>query len=143
MSPGTIASSLATRALDSLLGGEPSVRGTGGFDALLGNRLGGSSGVTLAPGVDLDLSEDQLRRVADAADRAQRAGADRALVLLDGRAFELDVRARKVTGEASLAHGDVLTGIDAVIQAGDPASLDTRSSLWRAVHPSLRALLGS
>ncbi len=113
--------------------------------------LGSGLGVSLDAGLDLDLTDEQMRRIAEAADRAQAAGAASALVMIDGKALRLDVQARRITGEASLLHGDVLTGIDAVVQASDPASTSTQSGLGgllRAggsalgIHPDvLRAII--
>lgn len=92
------------------------------FDQLLDRARAGSlsSGqeVTMDRGVQVDLSDDQLSRLADAADRAQAAGATRALVRLDGRLIELDVDSRTIVGEVDTQRGDVLTGIDALVDAG-------------------------
>lgn len=62
------------------------------------------------PSPPLDLS--QLERLAAAADQAQAAGAQRALMLIDGRGFVLDVQTRTLTAE--LSSND---------PAGDPYSL--------------------
>jgi hypothetical protein len=81
--------------------------------------------VTEAPGTDLRLSDDQLRRLADAVDRAEAQGVSRALVLIDGMALKVDVAVRRVTGRVDLAQGGVLTGIDAVVTAqAAPGSSD-------------------
>ncbi len=102
------------------------------------------SAVRIAPGLDLELSEDQMRRLAEAADRAQRAGARSALVMIDGMALRLDVQNRTVTARESVAAGDVLTGIDALVDASDPAGDPVASLLSGAVHPSIvRALAGA
>ncbi len=63
----------------------------------------------------VELTAEQLARLAEAADRAEAQGATRALVLIDGLALRLDVGMREITGATDLAGGKVLTGIDAVI----------------------------
>jgi hypothetical protein len=98
--------------------------GANGFAALLARAERGevSSGlpVTIARGAGVELTLDQLSRLAAAADRAEARGATRALVLIDGLALRLDVGVRQVTGVADLGSGDVLTGIDAVIRVPSP-----------------------
>lgn len=122
------------------------------FDQLLDRAREGSlssgRGVTMAPGVEVDLSDDQLSRVADAADRAQAAGAKRALVRLDNRLIELDVDSRTIVGEVDTQHGDVLTGIDALVDAGatEPDAGGTSAGLaglleHTGINPSLLKVL--
>ncbi|MEZ6232836.1 MAG: hypothetical protein R3B68_01485 [Phycisphaerales bacterium] len=101
------------------------------FQALLAEARNGAveTGlpVTLARGVDIKLSDEQLERLARAADRAESAGATRALVAIDGRLLELDVATRQITAEHAPADTDaqapadtaVIVGIDAVVDAGD------------------------
>ncbi len=105
-------------------------------------------GVLIEAGLDLDLSDEQMQRLAEAADRAMAAGASSALVMIDGKALRLDVQSRRITGEVSLMHGDVLTGIDAVVQASDPAQTSAFGGLLQSggsalgIHPEiLKALL--
>jgi hypothetical protein len=71
--------------------------------------------VTVARGCGVTLTDEQLKTLAAAADRAEAQGATRALVMMDGKALKLDVAMREVTGEADLASGGVLTGVDSVI----------------------------
>ncbi len=71
--------------------------------------------VTVDEGAGVKLTDDQLARLAVAADRAEAQGATRALVLIDGMALRLDVGMRQVTGAADLKGNTPLTGIDAVI----------------------------
>jgi hypothetical protein len=71
--------------------------------------------VTLARGAGVNLSADQLQRLAAAADRAEAEGATRALVMIDGQALRLDVTTREVTGAADLSRPGVMSGIDAVV----------------------------
>ena len=70
---------------------------------------------TLARGCGVSLTDEQLKQLSLAADRAEAQGATRALVMIDGKAIKLDVAMREVTGAADLAAGGVLTGVDAVI----------------------------
>ncbi|MEM1072323.1 MAG: hypothetical protein AAGH71_05835 [Planctomycetota bacterium] len=61
--------------------------------------------VGLAQGVDVELSSEQLHRLAQAADRAESRGAQTAVVMIDGRALELDVTLRQITGEVNPDQG--------------------------------------
>ncbi len=61
--------------------------------------------VGLARGVEVELSADQLQRLAVAADRAEHQGAQTAVVMIDGRALELDVGLRQITGEVNPDEG--------------------------------------
>lgn len=95
--------SLATGAAKRLVGsGETSPTA---FADLLGKAQDGlkPSGrpVELGRGVDLQLTGDQLKRLSLAADRAEAQGAQSAVVMIDGRALELDVTLRTITGEVS------------------------------------------
>lgn len=96
----------------------------GAFSRLLGAAQRGqvSTGrpVELAPGLAIELSDGQMSRLREAADRAAAAGAQQALVLMDGRLLKLDVAARRVTQEVQLEHGDVVGRIDAFINASAP-----------------------
>lgn len=132
-----------------------------GFASLLDRARSGSLssglGVTIDEFAGIELSADQLARLADAADRAQAQGAQRALVLIDGQALTMDVALREVTGRADISGGRVLTGIDAVVSvppagaAPDPlgrANADQAPGVLplpradaAAVNPSLLKLL--
>lgn len=70
--------------------------------------------VTVSPRVKIDLSSEQLARLSQAADRAEAAGLTRAVALLDGRAFILEVQTRSISAE--IAPGSAaLHGIDGVL----------------------------
>ncbi len=71
--------------------------------------------VTLASGANVELSNDQLQRLAKVADSAEAQGASRVLVLMDGQALTMDVGVRQITGIADM--NSVVTGIDAVVAA--------------------------
>lgn len=107
-------------------GGAPGAGWNGGIetvpfaDLLARARSGAvSSGlpVSIAPGAGIELTDDQLTRLSAAADRAEAAGATRALVLIDGMTLRLDVGVRSITGVADIGASGVLTGIDAVLRA--------------------------
>lgn len=71
--------------------------------------------VTLASGANVELSGEQLQRLAKVADSAEAQGASRVLVLMDGQALTMDVGVRQITGTADM--NSVVTGIDAVVAA--------------------------
>lgn len=102
----------------------PSASVGGDFQAMLDRARQGEveSGlpVTIDDRAGVTLTDDQLRRLAVAADRAEAQGATRALVLIDGMALRLDVGLREVTGVAELKGNAPLTGIDAVISVPGP-----------------------
>jgi len=98
--------------------------------------------VTLARGVDLTLTEEQLARVAAAADRAEAAGAFTAAVLIDGEALVMDVATRTITGRIDIGAGEAFYGVDTIVSAppaheapptGPPASLHVNPSLLEAL----------
>ncbi len=65
-----------------------------------GEVLSGRS-VTVAFESTTALNEQQLARVSAAADLAEASGAQRALMLIDGRGLVLDVASRALSGELS------------------------------------------
>jgi hypothetical protein len=90
-----------------------------GFEQLLRDAQGGeiSSGlpVRVSSQAGVSLSPTQLARLSDAADRAEAAGAARALVMIDGMALTMDVGLRTITGQADASSTKVLNGIDTVV----------------------------
>lgn len=96
------------------------------FSELLGQAQRGeiASGlpVQIGKGAGVELSADQLARAAIAADRAQAAGADRAVLMIDGMALKLDVATRTISGNAELTPGAALADIDAVVVAPEASS---------------------
>ncbi|MEO0630187.1 MAG: hypothetical protein AAFY46_05605, partial [Planctomycetota bacterium] len=99
--------SLATGAAKRLAGATGA--SSAAFADMLGKAQSGASSsglpVGLAQGVDVELSSDQLHRLAQAADRAESQGAQTAVVMIDGRALELDVTLRQITGEVNPDQG--------------------------------------
>ena len=74
------------------------------FDELLASAKAGrlSSGRAISTAYEGEpISPEQLQRLAIAADRAESSGAQRAVLLLDGRALLLDVATRTVSMELS------------------------------------------
>lgn len=94
--------------------------GSGSFSQLFNSISKSGSGlpVSVASGAGLELSAEQLSRIALAADKAQAQGANRALVMIDGQALQLDVGVRQITGKVDLNSTDVLSGVDTVVWAG-------------------------
>lgn len=110
-----------------------------------GAELDSGRPVTAAAELDLELSGEQLNRIAAAADRAEAAGAITAAVLIDGEALVMDVASRSITGRIDLAGGEPLYGIDTVVSApaagqaplsAPPAALHTNPSLLEALKRS-------
>ena len=109
-------------------------------------RLSSGREVTIAKGAGVSLSDDQLKRLAAAADIAESQGATRALVMIDGMAIRLDVSMREVTGAVDLNSQGVMTGIDSVIhvpaEGGTQGAAPMPAPLARALdNPSLLNLL--
>jgi len=123
------------------------------FDGLLAKAQGGtlSSGVPVrvAREAGVEFTPEQFARLAEAADRAEAEGASRAVVLMDGGAFALDVGLRTITGRADLSSTRVLAGVDAVVTvapvggAGGSAVTSTpRGPSGAGLNKSLIELLG-
>lgn len=89
-----------------------------GFAELLrrvqSGELSSRAPVSVDPDVEVELSEEQLAKLSLAADRAEAAGVQQALVLVDGQRLVLDVRQRRITGIAE-GEGGVVAGVDGVI----------------------------
>jgi len=113
----------------------PSEAEAGRFEELLRRAESGllrtDRGVEIAPESGLELSEEQLGRLGAAVDRAQAAGASRAAVLMDGRAFVVDVQSRRVLSEMG-GEADALTGVDAVVRAPSGDEMEADAGLDRA-----------
>lgn len=96
------------------------------LDRARSGQLSSGRSIELDPSVATQFSSDQLQRLAEAADRAEAAGAKAALVRIDGSLLRMDVENRRIDSEVDPQHGDVLTGIDAFIEAtapsGEPSS---------------------
>ena len=116
------------RAVGSAVGGGPQnlsrseIEGAR-FSELLGRAQSGEFSselqIKVDHSLDLKLTDDQLDRLAHIADQAEAAGAKSVLVLIDGMALKLDVSQRTIVDEVNLSDGAVLSGIDAVVSAGE------------------------
>jgi len=123
-------------------------QGLGDFGAMLESARRGelaSEPVRVEPGTGIELSDEQLGVIGAAADRAAAAGASKALVVLDGVGYVVDMLTRSVTQAFDLAAGEVAVDVDAVIKAGQPAGDETApvTGPWSPAPPSIaRALRG-
>lgn len=100
------------RALDNLIpGGSP-------FAEKLASAQAKDSQlpVEIGKGLNVELSNDQMKRIADAVDRAEAEGASNAVVMIDGKALEVDVTMRTIRGEID-PEGGINTQIDAIVYA--------------------------
>jgi len=97
------------------------------------SRGGVSSGraVTVGPEVAKakELDEDQLARLAAAADLAEASGVRRAVMLMDGRGLIMDVAAREVTAELSAGEGSRIVDIEAAVYVAGEDEPTTASVL--------------
>ncbi|MCG3124348.1 MAG: hypothetical protein GIKADHBN_02811 [Phycisphaerales bacterium] len=85
--------------------------------------------ITVLPTAGVELSPDQLQRLSVAADMAQAAGSTHALVQIDGMNLLMDVGARSITGSVKLVPGEVVTGIDSMIQVPAAPGVPTVEAL--------------
>lgn len=103
-----------------------------GFDELLALVSTGAvtSGEPVRPSSDAGLGEplddDQLARLAAAADLARSAGARRAVMLIDGRSLVLDVARRELTAELTDGARTEVVELDAAVYVS--AATDQTSS---------------
>ncbi len=104
-----------------------------GFAELLHAARSGavSSGlpVEIEPALGLELSSEQQARLEIAADRATSEGAERAVVVLDGKALVLDVETRRVIDAKDLDELGAIPNVDTVIGASEPAERESRVGL--------------
>ena len=96
------------------------------FDELLARAARGliDSGrpVTADSAIAEPFTNDQLARLATAADQAEASGARRALLLMDGRGLVLDVPSRAVTMELGTGASSTVSGIDAAVHVAPDTS---------------------
>ncbi|MEI7657794.1 MAG: hypothetical protein WCK33_06985 [Phycisphaerae bacterium] len=119
---GVLPASSGIRSRLGAVGEDPATS----FDDLLEQARAGAAGpgapIRIAKGLDLKLSPDQLQRASAAADVAEANGASRAMVLLDGVAYRLDVATRTIIGEVRGQSAAGMADVDAVVSA--PASAE-------------------
>jgi hypothetical protein len=116
------------------------------LDAARAGQLKSERPVEIAKDAGVQLTDDQLARVAVAADQAEAEGLSRALVIIDGKAFKLDVSMRTITGPADLATPGITAGIDGVVAIPSDADGGPQvTPMPRGIpaNPSLLNLLAS
>jgi hypothetical protein len=93
-------------------------------------ELSSNKPVTIAPEAagKVKLSDDQLARIALAADKAEAAGIRKALVVLDDQQVLLDVANRTVSGAPAGSDASVIPGVDGVINLSKNATPSTPSA---------------
>lgn len=131
------------------IGSTPSIEGAS-FDELLSLARNGTlrAGEPIRLGTEstVELSGDQLERLGEAAAELEKAGAQRAVIMLDGMAIEYEVISRTVIGRIDLDQPAATTGIDAFIkapsEAGGGAVFATPSFSQASSASLLRALGG-
>ncbi len=84
--------------------------------------------ISIARGLDLDLSDAQLEELSKLADQAEAAGLTNVLVLVENSVGEvggllLDVQGRTITGVAEPTQ-KVISGVDGVLRLGEKAEAD-------------------
>lgn len=123
-----------------------SIEGSG-FAALLKQAQTGElttrDAVTIDPDVSVELSDEQMLKLSVATDKAEAAGVQTALVLVDGKRLVLDVRQRRITGEASVIEGTgIVSGVDGVIDLAAQASETPRGIFGPLVLPGAEGASG-
>lgn len=77
------------------------------------------------------LHASQLERLAEAADQAESAGMSRALMVIDGRAFVLDVKNRTLSAEVPIGSENLVQQIDGAVFVGNKVG-DPHQVKWPA-----------
>lgn len=122
------------------------VQGQSFADLLAGKASGkllSGRGVSVRPETGIELSADQLARVGNAMDQAEAAGAQHALIMIDGMALKVDVGVRQVVEKVDMQKPAVTSGVDTVIQAGDHTAGAQKTAMPPSgFHPNLAKILG-
>lgn len=122
------------------------VQGQSFADLLAGKASGkllSGRGVNIRAEAGIELSPDQLARVGNAIDQAEAAGAQHALVMIDGMALKVDVGVRQVVEKVDTQKPSVMSGVDTVVQAGDHSAGATKAAMPASgFHPNLAKILG-
>mgnify|MGYP001267656806 CR=1 FL=1 len=121
------------------------VQGQSFADLLAGKasgKLSSDRGVNIRSDSGVQLNADQMTRVANAMDKAEAAGAQHALVMIDGMALKVDVGVRQVVQQVDMKQSSIMSGIDTVIQAGDHTASAQKATMPSAgFHPNLAKIL--
>ena len=96
------------------------------LDAAKGGSIDSGRVVVSAPDLGVDLTADQLQRLAHAADAAEAQGASTAAVLIDGMVIKLDVQSRTAI-ESTPAKGAMMHDVD-LVMAAEPTTQAAPSS---------------
>ncbi len=76
--------------------------------------------VSVARGVDAEVSEETLTKLGPIVESALQSGASRIAVVEGDRVLEVDVLLRRVTGVRPVGEGELVTGVDAVVRLDEP-----------------------
>jgi hypothetical protein len=122
------------------LGGGEQAAPAAGFDEALAAAQDGDldSGRAIVSGPELgvDLSSDQLQRLAHATDVAEAQGATSAAVLIDGMVIRVDVESRTAVASAP-AESALMADVDVVVSAAPSGEPQAGSdALLRRLAPS-------
>lgn len=90
----------------------------------------------------VELSRDQAERLSQAADRAEASGAGRAMILMDGKGYNVDVATRTLTGVVDMNSPSVLAGIDAVVVAANAGGSGGQAQAGAAGLPGFKSSPG-
>lgn len=151
MSTNNLLQSLSSKILPPGIERRSGTQATGAvqgqsFADLLSGKASGSllsgRGVSVRSESGVQLDSEQLARLGNAMDRAEAAGAQHALVMIDGMALKVDVGVRQVVEQVDLQKASLMTGIDTVVHAGDHSSGAQSAPMPGAgFHPSLAKIL--
>jgi hypothetical protein len=100
--------------------------------------------VALDTSIGLELDASGHDRLSRAVDQLQASGAQRGVVLIEGRALLVDVATRQVTGVVSSDSG--VLDVDGVVSADEseaPAAAGGGDPSWRISNEHLGRLLGA
>lgn len=93
--------------------------------------------VRIDSNIDLELTEDEREVLAVAVDAAEARGSRRLLVVLRGKALNVEVAPREVNNAGDVLEARVLDGFDAVVVA--PETLGARELRERLADPDAHA----
>lgn len=101
--------------------------------------------VQVGKGAKFTLSEGQLETLAKLADQAEAQGATKALCLIGGEAYSLDVATRTITGKVDISKPGVNVGFDAVLVAPGGGATGSKPLLLppKATGGQLAQVLGA
>lgn len=95
-----------------------------------------------APDLNVELTDDQLERLAVAADAAEAAGSERPVALIDGMVVAIDVTDRRITTAAAPAEAGVLTGVDGFVVVPEGRATELRAMFAKQSDRAARSAGG-